>query len=368
METSLKHTPLREWHIQHGAKMVPFAGWEMPIQYAGGALHEHRTVRAAAGIFDISHMGQFEVSGPDAQAYLEHLVSSNIAGIELGSSRYGLLCAPDGGVLDDLFVYRLPDTWWIVVNAANTASDFAWFEQHREGYNVELSDVSDGTAMFAVQGPEAIAIMDEVTGGAVSQIARFGAADCDIAGEQCLVGRTGYTGEDGVELFMSASVAQKVWDAILGSQAAGRAGLEPIGLAARDSLRFEPGFALYGHEISRDVTPVEARLTWACDLESEFIGRDAVLARKEVGAERKLCTFTLTERGVPREGCEIYAGGSKIGIVVTGMFAPSAEAYAGNAFVESAYSKVGTEFEVDIRGKRKAAVVVKRPLYKPAYK
>ncbi len=368
METHLKHTPLREWHVRHGARMVPFAGWEMPVHYASGALQEHRLVRTSAGIFDISHMGQLEVRGTDTVAYLEQIISSTMETLGVGNSRYGLICDTSGAVLDDLFVYRLPDKWWIVVNAANTDSDYAWFTQHLNSYMVEVSNVSDQTAMLAVQGPAAIEIMDEVSGGAVSPIARFAAAECSIAGVVCLVGRTGYTGEDGVELFLDAGDAQTVWDAILTSEVGRRADLAPIGLAARDSLRFEPGFALYGHEISREVTPVEARLTWACDLQRDFIGRDAIAARKEAGPQRKLCTFTLTDRGVPREGCEIYAAGAKIGSVVTGMFAPTVEAYAGNAFVDSAYAKVGTEFEVDIRGKRKAAVVVKRPLYKPAYK
>ncbi len=376
METPLKHTPLRAWHVEHGAKMVPFAGWEMPIQYAGGALQEHRLVRTSAGIFDISHMGQLELRGPDAPAFLDYLLTSSMSTLEAGNSRYGLICDTDGGVLDDLFVYRLQDKWWIVINAANTESDYQWFRQHASEYEVELANVSDSTAMFAVQGPAAIEIMDDVSGGRVSAIPRFGAADCSIVGVNCLVGRTGYTGEDGVELFLSTAEAQTVWAAILDSEVARRADLSPVGLAARDSLRFEPGFPLYGHEISREVTPVEARLTWACDFDSNFIGRDAIFARKETGPAQRLCTFTLTERGVPRQDCEIFApageaagsDGRRIGTVVTGMFAPSAEVYAGNAFVETAYSKVGAEFEVDIRGRRKAAVVVKRPLYKPAYK
>ena len=404
--------------------MAEFAGWDMPITYPGGAIQEHRLVRRSAGLFDVSHMGQFLVSGPDALDYLQRLVTTNLATVSEQESTYALLCRYDGGVLDDLFLYNLPDHWLIVVNAANREKDFSWFERHLPespagehlirrpdparspgdgspdpgpaagpasatrpaagdasaagpgtAPRVRLEDVSEVTAMIAFQGPSALSVMDHLTDGAASSIPRFGAAQRSLVGlpqpftgRPVTIGRTGYTGEDGVELFVPDTMAQAVWELILAE--AEQAGVEagPVGLAARDSLRFEPGFALYGHELTEEITPLEARLKWACDLEKEFIGRDALLAQREKGLEQRLATVKLTQRGVPREGYRVLKDGEPVGVVATGMYAPTADAYCANVFVPPALAKTGTEVDIDIRGRIRSAVVVKRPLYRPAYR
>lgn len=358
--------------------MVSFAGWEMPISYGRGAIEEHRLVRRSAGLFDVSHMGQFQVAGPGALDYLQHLVSADLIAVPEQQSTYALLCREDGGVLDDLFLYNLPGRWLVVVNAANREKDLDWFETHlptNAEAEVRLEDASDRTSMLAFQGPEAVGIMDRLTEGAAGEIPRFAAAELRLsglpepfAGRAVTVGRTGYTGEDGVELFVANEMAEAVWDRIL--VACEEAGVEagPIGLAARDSLRFEPGFALYGHELTEEITPVEARLTWACDLEKNFIGRDALVAQKEAGADRKLATIRMTDRGVPREGFPVMKDGERVGHVATGMYAPSVDAYCANVFLPPALAKIGTDVDIEIRGQMKAAVVVKRPLYKPAYR
>ena len=355
--------------------MVDFAGWDMPISYPTGPIEEHRLVRRSVGLFDVSHMGQFHVSGPGALDYLQRLVSPDLLTVPEQGSTYALLCREDGGVLDDLFLYDLPGRWLVVVNAANREKDYAWFADHLPVEGVLLEDVSDDTAMFAFQGPAALTVMDRLTDGRASEMPRFSAAELELArlptpagGRTLTVGRTGYTGEDGVELFVPSSIAQAVWERLLAE--AGAAGVEagPIGLAARDSLRFEPGFALYGHELTEEVTPVEARVTWACDLEKEFIGRDAIAARKAEKPRVRLATIRMTERGVPREGYRVLADGREVGWVATGMYAPTADAYCANVFVERPLAKVGTDVDIEIRGRTKHAVVVKRPLYTPAYR
>lgn len=363
--------------MRFGAKTAAFAGWDMPIAYERGAIEEHRLVRRSAGIFDVSHMGRLEVSGPGALDYLQRLVSPDLLAVSEQHSSYALLCREDGGVLDDIFLYNLPDRWLVVVNAANHEKDYEWFLEHKPaGENdVRLTDASDQTAMFAFQGPRALEVMDRLTSGAASLIPRFGAAELILSGLQApfagrgvTVGRTGYTGEDGVELFVPQEMAVAIWERILGE--AEEAGVEagPIGLAARDSLRFEPGFPLYGHELSEEITPLEARLSWACDLNKDFIGRDALARQKEAGIEKKLATVRLTDRGVPRQGYPVLKDGQPVGTVATGMYAPTADAYCANVFVPPALAKVGTDVDIEIRGRGKSAVVVKRPLYRPAYR
>jgi aminomethyltransferase len=357
--------------------MVDFAGWNMPISYGSGAIEEHRLVRRSAGLFDVSHMGQFLISGPGALDYVQRLVSPDLLAVAERESTYALLCRDDGGVLDDLFLYNLPGHWLVVVNAANREKDLAWFTRHLPAGNdsVRLRDASDELAMLAFQGPEAIGVMDRLTDGATSRIPRFGAAQLPLsglpapaAGRALTIGRTGYTGEDGVELFVPAEVAVAVWERILAESDAAGVEAGPIGLAARDSLRFEPGFPLYGHELTEEITPVEARLTWACDLEQDFIGRDAIVARKKERPDRRLATIRLTERGVPREGYRVLSQGREVGVVVTGMYAPSVDAGCANVFMESSLAKPGTEVDIEIRGRARQAVVVKRPLYTPAYR
>ena len=361
-------TRLHAWHIDHGARMIPFAGYEMPVFYPTGAIQEHHLVRQSAGLFDIDHMGQVEVRGDEAEAYLNRLLTWDVSQMAVWEAHYALMCAEDGGVIDDVFVYRLPDHWLVVINAANREKDVAWMEQVARDFDVNVGDVSDATYMIALQGPRAIELLQHVTDADVTGMARFSALRGNVAGVDALVGRTGYTGEDGVELFLADEAAVAMWEALLAAGEQHGIVVAPIGLAARDSLRFEPGFALYGHEIDAETTPLEAKLSWVCSFDSDFIGRDALLAQKENGVRKTLVSFELIERGVPREGYPVVVEGEEVGQVVTGMFAPTAEKYCGNAFVTPEYAKVGTPLEVIIRGKSKVAKVVKRPFYKPSYR
>jgi aminomethyltransferase len=367
-----KRTDLYDWHSRAGAKLVSFAGWEMPLYYQTGAIAEHHLVRRGAGLFDISHMARFFVSGTGATAFLQRLVSANVQEVPHQGSTYALLCKPDGGVLDDLFLYRMEDrgtedSWLVVANAANEERDFAWLSEHCPN-GVKLENVSRKIGMVAVQGPGAVTLLDGMVAANLAGIERFHSTRITLGGAEMIAGRTGYTGEDGFELFPPSEKLEQVWTSILERAAAEGIEAGPIGLAARDSLRFEPGFALYGHEIGEEVTPVEARLTWACDLEVDFIGRDAIAERKKTGAEKKLCTLVMDERGVPREGHTVLSDGEVVGTVVTGLYAPTVDGYCANVFLLSEFAKRGTVVEVDIRGKGKRASVAKRPLYTPAYR
>lgn len=344
----------------------------MPIQYQSGSIEEHRLVRRSAGLFDVSHMGQITVRGPGAAAFLDHLITRNVASLEEEQSTYGLLCREDGGVIDDVFVYRFQSEWLVVVNAANVARDVAWFQANLPDSGVELTDASDRFAMFAFQGPRAIGVMDALGSaedtGRVSEVPRFSATRMRIGGMECTIGRTGYTGEDGVEIFAPTGSASVIWETILAEAKAQDVECGPIGLAARDSLRFESGFALYGHELSEEISPIQARLKWACNLEKQFIGAETIRRQAEHGVATTLTTIQLTDRGVPRQGHAVIHDGMKVGYVASGMYTPTVDAYCANVFIASGLAKIGTELEIEIRDKRKRALVVKRPLYKPAYR
>ncbi|MEW5961418.1 MAG: glycine cleavage system aminomethyltransferase GcvT, partial [Chloroflexota bacterium] len=256
MSQDLKRTKLYAWHSAHGGRMVPFAGWEMPVQYPTGPIEEHHTTRRSAGLFDIDHMGQITVSGPDAAAYLNRLVTWDITQMAGNEAHYALICYEHGGIVDDVFVYKLPGRWFVVVNASNLAKDYQWLLDHTAGFEVTVTDISSETYMIALQGPRAIELLQQLTPTDLTAIPRFSAFEDKVGGIQAVVGRTGYTGEDGVEIFFPADNAVELWETIL--QRGERAGIEirPIGLAARDSLRFEPAFPLYGHEITADITPL----------------------------------------------------------------------------------------------------------------
>ncbi|MFN8458625.1 MAG: glycine cleavage system aminomethyltransferase GcvT [Anaerolineae bacterium] len=369
MSEELKRTNLYQWHVEHGGRMVPFAGWEMPVQYPTGPIEEHHTTRRSAGLFDIDHMGQITVTGPEAEAYLNRLVSWDISLLAENQAHYALMCYENGGIVDDVFVYKLAGRWFVVVNASNLAKDYEWMQQHSQGYDVTLTNVSLHTYMLALQGSRAIELLQKLITADMSTVARFNAVETDLAGVSAIIGRTGYTGEDGVELFFPAEAALDVWETILNTGAAAGIEIKPIGLAARDSLRFEPGFALYGHEISAEVTPLEAGLGWACKFDSAFIGRDVLLHQKEKGVAKKLVGFELTEKGVPRQDYPVAnAEGQTIGTVVTGLYAPTVDKYCGHAYVPPEYAAVGTPLKIVIRDKPKEAVVVKRPFYTPAYR
>lgn len=363
-------THLHEWHVAHGAKMAPFAGFDMPISYPTGAVEEHLITRRSVGLFDIDHMGQVVVSGPGADEFVSQTVSAVVLDMKDWDARYSLLLDEKGMVLDDLFIYRLPGRWWIVVNASNRAADVAWFEKRAESFpkSVIIEDRSDATYMIAVQGPRAIELMDLVSDKKVSEFPRFTSGEIKIDGISILFGRTGYTGEDGGELFFPAKDAERLWNLLL--ERGAKAGIEtkPIGLAARDSLRFEAGMPLHGHEISQAINPIEAGFKWACGLAKDFVGKTAVEAVIASGPSRKLVGLEV-QGGVPREGYDVATpDGKVVGKVVAGMFCPTVKKYAANAFVSPELSKAGTALKVLIRGAAKDAVVVKRPLYVPAYR
>jgi glycine cleavage system T protein len=365
----LKRTKLYQWHVDHGARMVPFAGWEMPVQYSTGPIAEHHLTRTSAGLFDIDHMGQFTVTGLDAAAYLNRLVTWDVGLIGPNGAHYALMCYDQGGLVDDVFVYRLVDRWFVVVNAANLDHDYEWMQQQAEGYEVTIKNVSPETYMIALQGPKALALLQQLTQVELAGMPRFTAVEAEVERVPTMIGRTGYTGEDGVELFFPVEQALSLWETI---QAAGQAaGIEvkPIGLAARDSLRFEAGFPLYGHEIDANITPLEANLGWVCKFETDFVGKTALLQQRESGLTKKLIGFELKEKGVPRQGYTVAdSGGKEIGAVVSGLYAPSVAKYCGHAFVPPEYAAVGTDLQILVRDKPKAAVVVKRPFYTPVYR
>jgi aminomethyltransferase len=363
---SLRRTELYRWHVDHGARLVPFAGWEMPVQYPTGPRAEHQATRQAAGLFDVDHMGQITVTGSQAEAFLNYLLSWDVRIMDELDARYNLMCYADGGIVDDVFVYRLSKRWFVVVNASNLAKNLAWMKAHSPSFDVSVEDVSEQTYMLALQGPNALQILRSVADVDLTSLRRFTAQNADVLGVSTLVGRTGYTGEDGVELFFSAGQALTIWQELLA--AGGPLGLKPIGLAARDSLRFEPGFPLYGHEIDAKTSPLEARLDWAISFDKDFIGREALLKQKLEGPDKLLVGFEMVERSVPRQGYGIAVEGDLVGQVVTGLFAPTVKKYAGNGYVPPRLAKPGTEIEIIIRDQPKRAVVVKRPLYRPVYR
>lgn len=363
--TDRSTTALHQWHVDNGGRMVDFAGWDLPVFYPTGALAEHHGTRASVGMFDIDHMGQIAVRGAGARAAVDRIVTSDIAGLDIGLSRYGLLCQPDGGVIDDLFVYCLAeDHFLVVVNAANRDADLAWIIEHI-GDAADVADESARLEMIAVQGPRAVELVDLATESDLSPLPRFAAARATILGSDAIVGRTGYTGEDGVELYLDGGVVD-VWTGLL--SLAEEHGIEamPVGLSARDSLRFEPGYPLYGHELGLDINPFEARLSWAVDLDgADFIGRDALRSLKDAGLTRRLETIVLADKGVPREGSPVLdPDGTPLGTVVSGMLAPTADVFAANVFLPRSHGEVGTELLIDIRGRHKAATVIKRPLHR----
>ena len=350
--TPLRRTSLYDTHVALGARMVPFAGWEMPVQYEG-VISEHLAVRTAAGIFDVSHMGEIETSGPDALQFLQRLCSNDVARLEIGGAQYSVLCRDDGGVLDDCFTYRLgPERYLTVTNAANHAQDLAWFVAHRDTLDVEIIDRAEHYAMLAVQGPLAHEMVQAIANAPLPP--RMTVAERMIDGVETLVCGTGYTGEEGVELLFESSEAPAVWDALV------RRGAHPAGLAARDTLRTEVCYHLYGNDLSTEHGPIEAGLGWCCKEESGFIGAAAVAAARENPPPQRLVPFVLTERGVARPGDPVIGGGQ----VTSGTFSPSLGVGIGLAYLPLAGATLGSEFDIDVRGKIRHARVAARPLYK----
>jgi aminomethyltransferase len=352
---ALRRTPLFDAHRDAGAKLVPFAGWEMPVQYEG-VRQEHLAVRTDAGVFDVSHMGEIETSGPQSTELLQRLLSNDVEAIEVGGAQYSCLCREDGGVLDDLFTYRLePDRYLTVTNAANHERDFAWFADHADSFDAEVGDVASSYAMLAVQGPRAREAVAGIADGELP--ARFHTAELPIDGTPVLVCGTGYTGEDGVELLLPPDVARAVWDLLLD------AGVAPAGLAARDTLRLEVCYCLYGNDLSVDSTPIEAGLGWCSKEDTGFIGSEAVARIRDEGPTERLAAFVLTERGIPRQGNPIVSDDEEVGEVTSGSHSPSLDHGIGMGYVRSELAEPGTDLEIDVRGKRRAARVERKPLY-----
>ncbi len=353
---SLQRTPLFERHREGGAKLVPFAGWEMPVQY-DGIIEEHTAVRTHAGMFDVSHMGEVEVEGPGALDFLQRVLSNDVAAIALGGAQYSCLCNEEGGVLDDLFTYRLGgDRFLIVTNSANHSSDLAWLGRWSREFDVAVRDVADRYAMLAVQGPHARGIVAPTLG--IELPPRMHVAAVRVGGRPALACGTGYTGEDGVELLIDPEVAPAIWAELLD------AGVVPCGLGARDTLRLEVCFHLHGNDLTPDRNPIEAGLGWCCKEATGFVGAEAVARARAEGTAEKLAPFRIEGAGIPRQGNAVLSGDETVGTVTSGSFSPSLEIGIGMAYVRADLAEPETEVEIDVRGKRRPARIASRPLYK----
>ena len=366
MEENLKITCLYDSHVALGAKMSPFAGYDMPIQYSG-ITDEHIAVRTKVGMFDVSHMGEIFVSGPDAVKFVNHIFTNDIRGFQPGKVLYGMMLYPDGGVVDDLLVYREfePEHFLLVVNAANTDKDREWILEQSEGYDVNVDDMSEAWGQIALQGPEAEKVMGEVLGlGKAAELGFYEYMESEWGGLRMIVSRTGYTGEDGFELYASPEATRDLWDRLL------KAGVKPCGLGCRDTLRFEAGLPLYGDELSADISPVMAGLSMFCKLDKdEFIGKDAVAKQKAEGVERKLVGIEIQDKAIPRAGYPVETeDGTEVGVVTTGYHSISLDKSICFALVDSRYAALGTPLCVRIRKKVFPGITVKKRFYQTNYK
>jgi aminomethyltransferase len=358
----LKRTPLYNKHVEAGARIVPFAGYEMPVQYPTGILAEHRAVRERAGLFDVSHMGEFIVRGRDALGFVNHATTNDASRLEVGQAQYSVICNQQGGALDDCIVYRFPDHYMIVVNASNREKDLAWIAGFAARFDVQLTDRSDDIALLALQGPRAQEILSKLTSAPLNDIRYYHFAEGQVAGRNAVISRTGYTGEDGFELYLDAPDAVAVWEAVLAAGAEFMLG--PIGLGARDSLRLEMGYILYGNDLSEDHTTLEAGLGWVTKLDKpNFVGKAALVAQKAAGVRQKLVGFRLKERGFPRHGYEVRVGGEPAGEVTSGTVSPMLEQGIGLAYVAAESAKPGTAVEIMVRDRATPAEIVKTPFY-----
>ena len=363
MSTPLKRTPLYQEHVAAGARMVPFSGWEMPVQYTG-IIEEHRAARQAIGLFDVSHMGEFEVEGPGALAALQHLTTNDVAGLEIGQVQYSVLCYPNGTIVDDLTVYRLGgDRYMLTVNAGNIDKDWAHVTKSTEHIkDARWRNASEGTGLIAVQGPKAEALVARLADRDVASIGYYRFARGHVGEVPAVISRTGYTGEDGFELYAPADGTVTLWKALL---AAGRAdGATPVGLGARDTLRLEMKYALYGNDIDDTTNALEAGLGWVVKpAKGEFIGREALEKVRSEGLQRRLVGIEMVDRAVARHGYPVQKDGRAVGVVTSGSYGPSVDKYIGIAYVETPLAAAGTALDVEIRGQAKAARVARTPFY-----
>jgi len=355
-------TPFHSFHIEAGAKMVKFAGYLMPVQYAGMTA-EHLAVRKNVGLFDLSHMGEFEVSGKDALEFLQKTTTNDVAALSPGQIQYTCMTYPDGGIVDDLLIYKLKDRFMLVVNASNMKKDFEWLFSHIEG-DVKLVDHSQETGLLAIQGPNAIKVMTDLTSFDLDAMGYYSFATAEVGGETILFSRTGYTGEDGFELYIPNDRCANVWKAVI--EAGKKKDMQLVGLGARDSLRLEMKMALYGNDIDQTTTPIEAGLSWIVNLETEFIGKETIARQKAEKPDRRLICLELEGRAFPRPGYEIFDGDKAIGKVTSGTFSPSLQKPIALGYVPRSKAKIGSKVEIAIRDRRYPAVVVKPPFYKKA--
>lgn len=353
-----KRTCLYDKHVELGALMSPFGGFEMPIQYAGIAV-EHQAVRGKVGLFDVSHMGEVTVRGKDAERYVQHIFTNDIAGAPVGKIYYGMMCYENGGTVDDLLVYKMGENdFFLVINAANIDKDWAWMQQHAIGFDIDLQNRSEFYGQIAVQGPESEQVMESVLGIPCSELTFY---TVKTVGD-VIVSRTGYTGEDGFEVYATHEYIRECWDKLIA------AGVQPCGLGCRDTLRFEAGLPLYGDELTEEISPVMAGLSMFVKLDKDFIGRDALLKQKTEGVAKKLVGIELADKAIPRHGYTVLKDGQAIGEVTTGYHTLSTDKSVCMALIDSQYAALGTEVEIQIRKKTFAGKVVKKLFYEKRYK
>ena len=356
----LEQTPLHDVHVALGAKMAPFAGFDMPVQDPTGITAEHNAVRTGCGIFDVSHMGEFDVRGPGAVDFVNYVTSNDVASLAVGQVQYSTILNERGTIEDDCLVYRFADRLMMVVNASNREKDFEHITRYADRFDCTVEDISREVALLALQGPAAVSVLQPLTTTDLGAIGYYHFAEGSVADVKAVISRTGYTGEDGFELYIASADARGLWDVLL---ATGK--LTPAGLGARDSLRLEMGMALYGNDIDDTTSPLEANMGWVVKLKKgDFVGRDAVARLKEQGIARKLVGFTISERAFPRHGYAVFYEGENVGTVLSGTVSPSLGIPVGTCYLPRAAATEGTAFEVEIRGKRLPATVVKTPFYK----
>jgi len=365
---NLKKTPLYNTYSEYGGKIIEFGGWAMPVQFAG-IITEHEAVRQAAGLFDVSHMGEVDIKGAEAFEFVQNLVTNDVAILKDNQILYTFMCYTNGGVVDDLLVYKFSDEhYYLVINAGNIDKDFQWMLANKGQYNVEITNISGAVAELAIQGPKAQKILQKITNFDLNEIGFFYfKSDVFVDDVKCIISRTGYTGEDGFEIYCSTENVEKLWHKLLNIGI--EDGIKPAGLGSRDTLRFEACLPLYGNELSQDITPLEAGLGFFVKLQKQnFIGKDALLKQKQEGLKRKLVGFEMIERGIPRHGYEVKVLGEKIGVVTTGYLSPTLKKNIGLALINYKYCELGTEIEIIIRDKSLKAKVVSKKFYNKNYK
>ncbi len=362
MTDAQQRTPLYDRHVAAEAKIVPFAGFEMPVQYRTGITAEHRAVREAAGLFDVSHMGEFVIRGPQALHLVQHVSVNDAAQIEVGQAQYSAMCLENGCVVDDLLVYRFADRYMLVVNASNLGKDWNWIEGHAQAFECGLEDVSQDTGLLALQGPAARQILRPLASVDIDDVKYYRFAEGEVAGVPAVISGTGYTGEDGFELYVGANDAPALWDALM--EAGADAGLLPVGLGARDSLRLEMGYALYGNDLDEQHTTLESGLGWVTKMnKGDFVGREALAAQRESGVARRLVGMRLEGRGFPRPGYDIVHEGEVVGTVTSGTVSPSLGSGIAMGYVPVDLAKPDTRLQIDLRGRPVDALVQRPPFY-----